>query len=373
METISEVTKTAELSLALHCAYKNALKTSEKGPFASPGKKWMEASRRQHCGCKLKRFHLEEMMAENSSVTQFILAGLTDQQALQVPLFFLFLGFYVVTVVGNLGLIMLIRLNSHLHIPMYFFLFNLSFIDFSYSTTLTPKMLMGFVSKKNIISYAGCMTQFFFFCFFVFSESYILSAMAYDRYVAICKPLLYTVIMSPHVCLLLLLGVYGMGVFGAVAHMGNLMFMTFCADNIINHYMCDIIPLLELSCNSSAINLLLVFIIVTIGIGVPIVTIFISYGFILSSILRISSTEGRSKAFSTCSSHIMVVSLFFGSGAFMYLKPPSILPLDQGKVSSVFYTAVVPMLNPLIYSLRNKDVKIALMKTLNRKFFLEGV
>nr|XP_017198341.1 olfactory receptor 8B12 isoform X2 [Oryctolagus cuniculus]XP_051674886.1 olfactory receptor 8B12 isoform X2 [Oryctolagus cuniculus] len=333
----------------------------------------MEASRRQHCGCKLKRFHLEEMTAENSSVTQFILAGLTDQPALRVPLFFLFLGFYVVTVVGNLGLIMLIRLNSHLHIPMYFFLFNLSFIDFSYSTTLTPKMLMGFMSKKNIISYAGCMTQFFFFCFFVFSESYILSAMAYDRYVAICKPLLYTVIMSPHVCLLLLLGVYGMGVFGAVAHMGNLMFMTFCADNLINHYMCDIISLLELSCNSSTINLLLVFIIVTIGIGVPIVTIFISYGFILSSILRISSTEGRSKAFSTCSSHIMVVSLFFGSGAFMYLKPPSILPLDQGKVSSVFYTAVVPMLNPLIYSLRNKDVKIALMKTLNRKIFLEGV
>ncbi|XP_069324852.1 olfactory receptor 8B12-like [Eulemur rufifrons] len=307
------------------------------------------------------------MAAENSSVTEFILSGLTDQPELQVPLFFLFLGFYVVTVVGNLGLITLIGLNSHLHIPMYFFLFNLSFIDFSYSTTLTPKMLMSFVLKKNIISYAGCMTQFFFFCFFVFSESYILSAMAYDRYVAICKPLLYTVTMSPQVCLLLLSGVYGMGVFGAVAHMGNIMFMTFCADNLVNHYMCDIIPLLELSCNSSYINLLVVFIVVTIGIGVPIVTIFISYGFILSSILHISSMEGRSKAFSTCSSHIIVVSLFFGSGAFMYLKPPSILPLDQGKVSSIFYTAVVPMFNPLIYSLRNKDVKVALKKTLSRK------
>ncbi|XP_052517630.1 olfactory receptor 8B12-like [Budorcas taxicolor] len=304
-----------------------------------------------------------------SSVIEFILTGLTDQPELQLPLFFLFLCFYVVTVVGNLGLITLIGLNSHLHIPMYFFLFNLSFIDFSYSTTLTPKMLMGFVLEKNIISYAGCMTQFFFFCFFVFSESYILSAMAYDRYVAICKPLVYTVTMSPQVCLLLLLGVYGMGVFGAVAHMGNIMFMTFCGDNLVNHYMCDIIPLLELSCNSSYINLLVVFIVVTIGIGVPIVTIFISYGFILSSILHISSTEGRSKAFSTCSSHIIVVSLFFGSGAFMYLKPPSILPLDQGKVSSVFYTAVVPMLNPLIYSLRNKDVKVALKKTLSIKTF----
>ncbi|CAI9166846.1 unnamed protein product [Rangifer tarandus platyrhynchus] len=309
------------------------------------------------------------MAEENtSSVTEFILAGLTDQPELRIPLFFLFL-FYVVTVVGNLGLITLIGLNSHLHIPMYFFLFNLSFIDFSYSTTLTPKMLMGFVSEKNIISYAGCMTQFFFFCFFVFSESYILSAMAYDRYVAICKPLVYMVTMSPQVCLLLLLGVYGMGVFGAVAHMGNIMFMTFCGDNLVNHYMCDIIPLLELSCNSSYINLLVVFIVVTIGIGVPIVTIFISYGFILSNILHISSIEGRSKAFSTCSSHIIVVSLFFGSGAFMYLKPPSILPLDQGKVSSIFYTAVVPMLNPLIYSLRNKDVKVALKKTLSIKIF----
>ncbi|XP_005699762.2 PREDICTED: olfactory receptor 8B12-like [Capra hircus] len=304
-----------------------------------------------------------------SSVIEFILTGLTDQPELQLPLFFLFLCFYVVTVVGNLGLITLIGLNSHLHIPMYFFLFNLSFIDFSYSTTLTPKMLMGFVLEKNIISYAGCMTQFFFFCFFVFSESYILSAMAYDRYVAICKPLMYTVTMSPQACLLLLLGVYGMGVFGAVAHMGNIMFMTFCGDDLVNHYMCDIIPLLELSCNSSYINLLVVFIVVTIGIGVPIVTIFISYGFILSSILHISSTEGRSKAFSTCSSHIIVVSLFFGSGAFMYLKPPSILPLDQGKVSSVFYTAVVPMLNPLVYSLRNKDVKVALKKTLSIKTF----
>ena len=248
---------------------------------------------------------------------------------------------------------------------MYFFLFNLSFIDFSFSTAIVPKILTSFVSEKKVISYAGCMTQLFFFCFFVFSESFILSAMAYDRYVAICKPLVYTVTMSPQVYLLLLLGVYGMGVFGAMAHTGNIVFLTFCGDNLVNHYMCDIIPLLELSCNSSYVNLLVVFIVVTIGIGVPTVTIFISYGFILSSIFHISSTEGRSKAFSTCSSHILAVSLFFGSGAFMYLKPPSILPLDQGKVSSLFYTIVVPIFNPLIYSLRNKDVKFALKKTLD--------
>ncbi|XP_060463783.1 olfactory receptor 8B12-like [Panthera onca] len=310
------------------------------------------------------------MAADNaSSVTEFILAGLTDEPELQMSLFFLFLGFYMVTVVGNLGLITLIGLNSHLHIPMYFFLFNLSFIDFSFSTAIIPKMLMSFVSKKNIISYAGCMTQLFFFCFFVFSESYILSAMAYDRYVAICKPLLYMVTVSSQVCLLLLLGVYGMGVLGAVAHTGNILFLTFRSDNLVNHYMCDILPLLELSCNSSYINVLIVFIVVTIGIGVPIVAIFISHGFIISSIFHISSTEGRSKAFSTCSSHIIAVSLFFGSGAFMYLKPPSILPLDQGKVSSLFYTIVVPMFNPLIYSLRNKDVKVALRKTVGRITF----
>ena len=306
------------------------------------------------------------MTAKNSSVTEFILAGLTDQPGLRMPLFFLFLGFYMVTVVGNLGLISLIGLNSHLHTPMYFFLFNLSLIDFCYSSTISPKMLMSFISKKNIISHPGCMAQLFFFCFFVFSESFILSAMAYDRYVAICNPLMYTVTMSPQVCLLLLLGVYVMGFSGGIAHTGNLMNLTFCADNIVNHYMCDILPLLEHSCTSTYVNELVVFIFVSFDIGVPIVTIFISYALILSSILRISSTEGRSKAFSTCRSHIIAVSLFFGSGAFMYLKPSSSSSMDQGKTSSVFYTNVVPMMNPLIDSLRNKDVKIALRKTLSR-------
>ncbi|XP_036908557.1 olfactory receptor 8B8-like [Sturnira hondurensis] len=307
------------------------------------------------------------MAAENtSSVTEFILAGLTDQPGLQLPLFFLFLGFYVVIMVGNLGLIILIALNSHLHIPMYIFLLNLSFIDFSYSSAVIPKMLMSFVLKKNVISYTGCMTQFFFFSWFVISECFILSAMAYDRYVAICKPLLYMVTMSPQVCLFLLLGVYGMGILGAVAHTGNILFLSFCSENLLNHYMCDFLPLIELSCNSSYMNTLVVFTLVAIDIGVPIVSIFLSYGFILSSIFHISSSEGRSKAFSTCSSHIIALSLFFGSGAFAYLKPPSIIPLDQDKVCTLFYTTVVPMLNPLIYSLRNKDVKLAMKKTLGR-------
>ncbi|XP_049633949.1 olfactory receptor 145 [Suncus etruscus] len=307
--------------------------------------------------------------AENFSVTEFVLAGLTDQPALQRPLFFLFLAFYLVTVVGNLGLVILIGLNSHLHTPMYFFLFNLSFIDFCYSTVISPKLLMSFILKKNIISYAGCMAQLFFFLFFVVSESFILSAMAYDRYVAICNPLMYTTSMSPHTCLLLLVGVYVMGFAGAMAHTACMVQLTFCAHNLVNHYMCDILPLLERACSSTAVNELVVFIVVGIDIGVPTVTIFISYALILSSILRINSTQGRSKAFSTCSSHIMAVSLFFGSGAFMYLKPSSLLPMNQGKVSSLFYTIVVPMLNPLIYSLRNKDVKVALRKTLGKKSF----
>ncbi|XP_060227837.1 olfactory receptor 8B12-like [Meriones unguiculatus] len=309
------------------------------------------------------------MTAKNSSVTEFILSGLTDQPGLRMPLFFLFLGFYLVAMVGNLGLISLIGLNSHLHTPMYLFLFNLSLVDFFYLSTIIPKMLMSFISTKNIISHPGCMTQLFFFCFFVVSESFILSAMAYDRYVAICKPLMYTVTMSPQVCLLLLLGVYVMGFSGGMAHTGNIMSLTFCADNLVNHFMCDILPLLELSCNNTFTNELVVFIVVAFDIGVPIIAIFISYALILSSILHMHSTEGRSKAFSTCSSHIIVVCLFFGSGAFMYLKPPSTLPLDQGKMSSLFYTVVVPMLNPLIYSLRNKDVKVALRKTVGRRIF----
>uniref|UniRef100_A0A8C7ADW9 Olfactory receptor n=1 Tax=Neovison vison TaxID=452646 RepID=A0A8C7ADW9_NEOVI len=310
------------------------------------------------------------MASGNASfVTKFILVGLTDLPDLQLPLFCLFLVTYMVTVLGNLGLVTLIKLNAHLHTPMYFFLFNLSFIDLCYSSVFTPKMLINFTSKKNIISYRGCMTQLYFFCFFGISEAYVLTSMAYDRYVAICNPLLYNVAMSPKVCLILMLGSYLVSFLDAMAHTGCMLRLTFCDANTINHYLCDIFPLLQLSCTSTYVNELVVFILEGINIIVPSVTIFVSYGFILSSILRIRSTEGRFKAFSTRSSHIIAVSLFFGSGAFMYLQPSSAGSMDEGKISSVFYTNVVPLMNPFIYSLRNKDIKCAVRKTFSKRQF----
>ncbi|XP_068936671.1 olfactory receptor 8G50-like [Petaurus breviceps papuanus] len=306
--------------------------------------------------------------ANYSLVTEFILIGLTEQPELQLPLFFLFLGIYVVTVVGNLGMIILIKLSSHLHTPMYYFLCSLSFIDLCQSTIITPKMLVNFVSEKNIISYPECMTQFYFFVIFVISECQMLAVMAYDRYVAICHPLLYSLTMSYQVCSWLVSEVYALGLMGATIHTGCLLRVLFCKENAINHYFCDLFPLLKLSCSSTYINEVVNKIFSSFNVLCPTLIIVFSYVFIITSILKIQSTGGRSKAFSTCSSHIVAVGVFFGSGVFMYLQPSSSSSMDQGKVSSVFYTIIVPMLNPLIYSLRNKDVKIALNKVIERTF-----
>ncbi|XP_076970781.1 olfactory receptor 8B3-like [Tamandua tetradactyla] len=309
-------------------------------------------------------------IGNGSLMNEFILVGLTDHPYLQIPLFFLFLSMFIFTVLGNLGFIILIGLCSHLHTPMYFFLFNLSFTDLCYSSVFTPKMLSNFLSEKNIISYQGCMAQLYFFCFFAISECYVLTSMAYDRYVAICNPLLYNAVMSPKVCSILMFGSYLMAFSGAMAHTGCMLRLTFCDANTIDHYFCDILPVLQLSCTSTFVNELVVFTVGGINIIVTCLTIFISYGFILSSILHINSTEGRSKAFGTCSSHTMAVSLFFGSTAFVYLQPSSSMSMNMRKTSSVLYTNVVPMMNPLIYSLRNKDVKLAVRKTLSRKILI---
>nr|XP_048305096.1 olfactory receptor 151 [Myodes glareolus] len=307
------------------------------------------------------------MAAENHSmVTEFILRGLTNRPELQLPLFLLFLGIYTVTMVGNLGMITLIGLNAQLHTPMYFFLSNLSLVDLCYSSVITPKMLINFVSQRNLISYDGCMTQLYFFLVFVIAECYMLTVMAYDRYVAICQPLLYNIIMSPALCSMLVAFVYAVGLIGSTIETGLMVKLHYCED-LISHYFCDILPLMKLSCSSTYDVEMAVFFLAGFDIVVTSLTVLISYAFILSSILRISSTEGRSKAFSTCSSHFAAVGLFYGSTAFMYLKPSTASSLAQENVASVFYTTVIPMLNPLIYSLRNKEVKAALDKTLRRK------
>ncbi|XP_049712161.1 olfactory receptor 151 [Elephas maximus indicus] len=307
------------------------------------------------------------MPAENhSTVTKFILGGLTNGPELQLPLFFLFLGIYMVTLVGNLGMITLISLNSQLHTPMYYFLSNLSFVDMCYSSVITPKMLVNFVSEKNSISYAGCMSQLYFFLVFVIAECYMLTVMAYDRYVAICNPLLYNIIMSDRICSTLVAVVYITGLIGSMIETGLMLKLSYC-ESLISHYFCDILPLMKLSCSSTYYIELTVFFLAGFNIIVTSSTVLVSYAFILSSILHIRSTEGRSKAFSTCSSHLTAVGIFYGSTAFMYLKPSRASSLAQENVASVFYTTVIPMLNPLIYSLRNKEVKDAMQKTLRRK------
>ncbi|XP_021060266.1 olfactory receptor 150-like [Mus pahari] len=305
-----------------------------------------------------------------SEVTEFILAGLTHKPELQLPLFLLFLAIYVATVVGNLGMIALIFFSSQLHTPMYYFLNSLSFIDFCQSTVIIPKMLVNFVTVKNIISYPECMTQLYIFIIFGIAECHMLAVMAYDRYVAICNPLLYNVVMSSQVCSWMIVGVYSIALIVSTIHTICMLRVHFCKANVVNHYFCDLFPLLELHCSDTFINEVVLLCLSVFNIFVPILTIVSSYIFIIASILRIKSTEGRSKAFSTCSSHISAVAIFFGSLAFMYLQPSSVSSMDQRKVSSVFYTIVVPMLNPLIYSLRNKDVKVALSKFFERKFSL---
>ncbi|XP_038179937.1 olfactory receptor 8D1-like [Arvicola amphibius] len=306
-------------------------------------------------------------MGNHSTAAVFVLVGLTQKKELLFPLFLLFLGIYVVTVVGNLGMILLITISPMLHTPMYYFLSCLSFVDLCYSTVITPKMLVNFLGKKNLIFYSECVAQFFFFAIFVVSEGYLLTAMAYDRYVAICRPLLYNVTMSSRLCSLLVLVAFILGLFCAIVHTSALIKLNFCKSHIITHYFCDVLPLLNLSCSNTHLNELLIFVIGGINTLVPTVAVAISYVFIFCSIIRIRSSEGRSKAFGTCSSHLMAVGIFFGSITFMYLKPSSSTSLEQEKVSSVFYTTVIPMLNPLIYSLRNKDVKKALGRFLVRR------
>ncbi|XP_044872677.1 olfactory receptor-like protein OLF1 [Mauremys mutica] len=301
----------------------------------------------------------------HSEVTEFILTGLTDRPELQVPLFGVFLLIYGITLVGNGGMILLIRIDPRLHTPMYFFLSNLSFCDLCLSSIISPKMLLNFLAKRKSISYTACAVQMAL-SVFTGVECLLLAVMAYDRYVAICNPLLYTVTMSRQRCKWIVAGVYAVGFVDSMICMCFIFQLSFCSSNIINHFFCDISPLLALSCSDTRINEIVLFAF-TCCITVSIfVTVLLSYVYIISTILKIRSAEGRRKTFFTCSFHLTVVVLFYGTLLFMYLRPTSSYSTDTGKVASVFYTLVIPMLNPLIYSLRNTEVKDSLRRAMNK-------
>lgn len=302
-----------------------------------------------------------------TEVTEFILMGITDNSGLQAPLFGTFLVIYLVTVMGNLGMVTLTHLDSKLHTPMYFFLRHLSITDLGYSTVIGPKMMVNFVVHKNTISYNWCATQLAFFEVFIITELFILSAMAYDRYVAICKPLLYMVIMAEKVCWGLVLTPYLYSTFVSLFLTITLFTSSFCGSNIISYFYCDAVPLLAMLCSDTHELELIILIFSGCNLLSSLLIILVSYVFILMAILRMNSAQGRYKAFSTCSSHLTVVVVFYGTLLFIYLQPKSTHTFAIDKIASVFYTLVIPMLNPLIYSLRNKEVKGALKRTLNNQ------
>ncbi|CAM5117942.1 unnamed protein product [Eretmochelys imbricata] len=302
----------------------------------------------------------------HSEATEFSLSGLTDRPELQVPLFVVFLLIYGITLVGNGGMILLITIDPRLHTPMYFFLRNLSFCDLCLSSTISPKMLLNFLAERKSISYTACAVQMSLSIAFADSECLLLTVMAYDRYVAICNPLLYTVTMSRQLCKQLVAGVYAVGLVDSMIPTCVTFRLSFCSSNIVNHFFCDTPPLLALSCSHTRINEIMMFAFTLCITGSRFVAILLSYVYIISSILQISSAADRRKAFSTCTFHLTAVVLFYGTLLFMYLRPTSSYSMDTDKVASVFYTLVIPMLNPLIYSLRNRDVKDALRRAMNK-------
>ncbi|XP_044517434.1 olfactory receptor 1N2-like [Gracilinanus agilis] len=310
----------------------------------------------------------KKMEVENqTTISEFLLLGLSEQPEQQLILFGLFLVMYLVTVVGNLFIILAIGSDLHLHSPMYFFVANLSFADISFISTTVPKMLTNIWTQSQTISYEGCLTQMHFFMTFGALDDFLLGVMAYDRYVAICQPLHYAIIMSSGICILLLAVCWFLTNFAAFLHTFLMAGLTFCAENCIPHFFCDLTPLLSLSCSDTSINQLMLFIVGSIVLTAPLTLIVISYVHIISAILRIPSASGRWKAFSTCGSHLTAVSLFYGAAIGVYLCPPSTHSAGKDRIAAVLYTVVTPMLNPFIYSLRNRDMKKALVKLLLNK------
>ncbi|XP_072815110.1 olfactory receptor 1L8-like [Vicugna pacos] len=307
-----------------------------------------------------------ERVNRTSSVSEFILLGLSSRPEDQKPLFALFFIMYVVTMVGNLPIILAIRSDTQLQTPMYFFLSILSFIDVCYTTTIVPKMLMNFLSKKKTISYAACMTQMYFFLAFANTESYLLAAMAIDRYVAICDPFQYVTAMSHRRCVLLV------AFSCSIAHLHSLLLvllidrLLFCDSSVIHHFLCDINPLLKLSCSSTFVSEIVINTEGLITLVTPFICVIISYLRILVAVLKIPSAAGKHKALSTCGSHLTMVTLSYGSIIYVYFRPLSTYTIKD-RVATVIYTVLSSMLNPFIYSLRNKDVKRGLRELMGRR------
>ncbi|XP_047630514.1 olfactory receptor 1052-like [Phacochoerus africanus] len=306
-----------------------------------------------------------------SGITEFILLGLTDDPELNTVLFVLFLLIYLITVVGNLWVITVILVSAQLHSPKNFFLSQLAFLDFCYSSVFIPKMLVNYLAGQKAISYRGCLLQYSFVSLFLTTECFLLAAMAYDRYLAICRPLHYKSLMTTTSCIHLVTVSYLLGCAHSLTHLTGLLSLSFCGPNILNHYFCDISLLFRLSCSDTQYNKALF----TVLSGTTSVATFLivvsSYLGILLTVLKIQSLRGRYKAFSTCASHLTVVTLFYGTVIFTYLGTSSSYPQDTAKILSVFYTLLLPILNLLIYSVRNTEAKEAMKRITMRKIFAQ--
>ncbi|XP_037363862.1 olfactory receptor 7A10-like [Talpa occidentalis] len=295
-------------------------------------------------------------------ISEFILLGLSEEAELQSLLFWLFLSMYLITFIGNLLIILAIITDSHLHTPMYFFLSNLSFTDICFISTTVPKMLLNMQMQSKVITYEGCLSQMMFSVLFGGVDNFILTVMAYDRFVAICHPLHYMVIMNPKFCGALLLASWLLNVLDSLLHGLMALQLSFCTQLEIPHFFCELNQVIQLACSDTFVNELLVYFATGLLGIIPLTGILFSYSKIVTSVLRISSASGKYKAFSTCGSHLSVVSLFYGTGLGVYLSSAVTENSRNTAIASVMYTVVTPMMNPFIYSLRNKDIKQALVK-----------
>ncbi|KAM4857011.1 olfactory receptor 7C2-like [Urocitellus parryii] len=305
-------------------------------------------------------------MERGNQTGNFILLGSTDDPDLQSLLFGLLLAMYLVTVTGNLLIILAVLSDSHLHTPMYFLLSNLSLADIGFTSTTIPKALRNMHTHSKLITFAGCISQIYFFVLFGCQDNLLLTVMAYDRFVAICHPLHYVVIMKPRLCLLMALGSWFLSVLGALPGTLTILRLSFCTNIEIPHFFCDLPEILKLACSDTLINNIVVYSVIIVLVVFPLFGILLSYSQIFSSILRISSDRGKYKAFSTCGSHLLVVSLFYGTSLGVYLSSVATLSSRIALMASVMYTMVTPMLNPFIYSLRNRDITVALGRVLTK-------